>query len=345
MKAFQWTVVGAGPAGIAALGKLIDQGVKPLDIAWVDPTFNVGDLGGKWYRVSSNTKVKLFVDFLEECEAFRFQMSPDFKLKHLDPESTCLLGEIRDPLKWVTDHLKVAVHPYESKVHSLELKNQQWKVGLKDEVIYSKNVILAIGSDPKKLNYPSLKEIPIEIALNDEKLEKENLAEDTVAVFGSSHSSIITLQNLLKAKVKKIINFYINPTRYALYMGDWILFDNTGLKGEAAIWARKYIDGKRPPNLERYPVSTSDFQDIIEECTKVVYTVGFTPRTPPSTPQFSAIKCNDRNGIIAPGLFGLGIAYPEKVEDPFGNEELSVGLWKFMTYLNKVMPLWVKYAP
>jgi len=37
MKVFKWTVIGAGPAGIAAVGKLIDSGVKPLEIAWVDP--------------------------------------------------------------------------------------------------------------------------------------------------------------------------------------------------------------------------------------------------------------------------------------------------------------------
>ena len=345
MKAFKWTVIGAGPAGIAAVGKLIDTGVKPLDIAWVDPKFKVGDLGEKWRRVSSNTKVKLFTKFLEECDVFRYRMAPDHKLKHLDPETTCLLGEIADPLQWVSDHLKVAVHAYENKATTLNLKNQAWEVEMDGETLLSKNVILSTGSTPKKLNFPALGEIPIEVALDDEKIAQENLGSDTVAVFGASHSSMIVLKNLLNAGAKKIINFYLSPLKYALYMDDWILFDNTGLKGEAAIWARKNIDGKWPDRLERYHSSDPNFQRHISSCTKVVYTVGFDSRTPPKTPQYHDLKCNHRNGILAPGLFGFGIAYPEKVEDPFGNEEYSVGLWKFMLYINKVLPLWKRYAP
>ena len=53
MKVFKWAIIGAGPAGIAAIGKLLDIGTAPKDILWVDPAFNVGDLGDKWAPVSS----------------------------------------------------------------------------------------------------------------------------------------------------------------------------------------------------------------------------------------------------------------------------------------------------
>ena len=109
MKTFDWTVIGAGPAGIAAVGKLIDKGVKPLDIAWVDPAFKVGDLGEKWRQVSSNTKVKFFLNYLEECKSFRFGVAPDFELKHISGESTCLLDLVASPLQWVSDHLKLVL--------------------------------------------------------------------------------------------------------------------------------------------------------------------------------------------------------------------------------------------
>jgi hypothetical protein len=33
-----------------------------------------------------------------------------------------------------------------------------------------------------------------------------------------------------------------------------------------------------------------------------------------------------------PGLFGAGIAFPERVVDPHGNEEYAVGFWKFMKF-------------
>lgn len=55
-------------------------------------------------------------------------------------------------------------------------------------------------------------------------------------------------------------------------------------------------------------------------------------------------KHNDKSGIIAHGLFGCGIAFPETTIDLFANVEISVGLWKFMNYLNRVIPVWQKYG-
>ena len=69
---FEWTVIGAGPAGMAAVGRLIDAGVNSKRIAWIDPHFTVGDFGTKWRGVSSNTRAGLFVKFLHECKAFRY---------------------------------------------------------------------------------------------------------------------------------------------------------------------------------------------------------------------------------------------------------------------------------
>ena len=34
---YAWAVIGAGPAGIAAVGKLLDHGVADKDIVWIDP--------------------------------------------------------------------------------------------------------------------------------------------------------------------------------------------------------------------------------------------------------------------------------------------------------------------
>ena len=62
--AYAWTVIGAGPAGIAAVGKLLDHGIAPEEIAWLDPAFSAGDLGAKWRSVSSNTQVGFFLSYL-----------------------------------------------------------------------------------------------------------------------------------------------------------------------------------------------------------------------------------------------------------------------------------------
>ena len=103
----EWVIIGAGPAGIATVGKLLDKGINPRDIGWIDPVFKVGDLGEKWRPVSSNTKVGLFLKFLNACGSFCYQDCPiDFKLNHLPLDGTCLLHDIAEPLQWVSDHLK-----------------------------------------------------------------------------------------------------------------------------------------------------------------------------------------------------------------------------------------------
>jgi len=48
----------------------------------------------------------------------------------------------------------------------------------------------------------------------------------------------------------------------------------------------------------------------------------------------------DAQGEEVRGLYGAGIAWPNKVTDPEGNVEFAVGLAKFMAFLKKVVPEW-----
>jgi hypothetical protein len=75
VETIEWLVIGAGCAGIAAVGKLLDQGIPAHQIGWVDPYFEAGDLGRKWFNVTSNTKVGLFLKFLHGCKAFDYANS------------------------------------------------------------------------------------------------------------------------------------------------------------------------------------------------------------------------------------------------------------------------------
>ena len=156
---------------------------------------------------------------------------------------------------------------------------------------------------------------------------------------------MIALPNLLRHPVEKVINFYRSPLRYAVYLDDWILFDDTGLKGQAAAWARENIDGVYPDRLERCWVGSPDFAEKVAACDRVVYTVGFERRTLPETKQWGQLDYDPTNGILAPGLFGRGIAFPAYTTDPYGYGEYRVGLKKFMDHLNRVLPLWFRYAP
>ena len=339
-KYLDWTVIGAGVAGIAAVGKLIDHGIAPQQIGWIDPHFAVGDLGMKWSRVPANTKVKLFNAYLENCKAFEYEKRPrNFTLDQINPEKTSSLQDVVEPLQWITDHLKSRVHAVSDTAMALNLSNRHWEVKMKRGSLFSKKVILAIGCDPKSLSYPGIEAIPIEIALNPEKLVKAIHPKDTIAVFGSSHTAFLVLANLQNLKVKTV-NFYRSPHRYAVYFKDWILFDATGLKSFTADWAREHIDGVLPPNLKRIPLSDHTFEESLALCNKAIYATGFEKRKLPILDQFEGLNYDDKTGLIAPNLFGLGIAFPQAKFNCLGHLEHLVGLWKFMDYLNSILPIW-----
>lgn|SRR3990167_9034218 len=340
-----WLIIGAGPAGIAAVGRLIDHGISPHEIIWVDPAFKVGDFGEKWACVSSNTKVNLFTRFLQASQAFNYNEAPhDFALNHLTPSDTCELSFMVEPLQWVSNHLGEKVKTKVGQVAHLYMGDHGWYAKLKnDEILHVKNVIIANGAEPKKLSHP-ISSIDLDISLNKEKLTEHISKDNNIAVFGSSHSSIIVMQHLIELGVKKITNFYLSPLRYAVYLNqDEILFDDTGLKGSTALWARKHLHGKLPDNLIRLIGNEENLQQHLPECDKAIYTIGFWQRLSLVIEGAELRQYNQHNGIIAPGLFGFGIGFPPSQEDRFGHIEHRVGLWKFMHYLNEILPIWLAY--
>ncbi|MGB8405178.1 MAG: FAD-dependent oxidoreductase [Mycobacterium sp.] len=345
MSTYAWAVIGAGPAGIAAVGRLLDHGVAPTQIAWLDPDFTAGDLGGKWREVPSNTVASLFLDYLNASPSFQFAAAPPFELTAIDPQLTCPLGLVADALVWISDHLRRRVVPIRGIATALRLQNRAWTIEIGDDQITATNVVLAVGATPRTLDYPGLQEIPLEIALSPSRLAHESLDGATVAVFGASHSAMIALPNLLALPVRKVINIYRHPLRYAVDLGDWTLFDDVGLKGQAAQWARENIDGVHPPRLERYYLHHDETAARLAECDHVVYTVGLQRRPLPALPQWDRLDYDPTTGIIAPGLFGFGVAFPEYHVDPTGFGQHRVGLYKFMQYLDAVLPIWLNYRP
>jgi hypothetical protein len=344
-KEFDWAVIGAGPAGIAVVGKLIDSHVPTERILWIDPAFQVGDFGTKWRNVPSNTRVSLFHKFLEACDSFHFaECEENFALHDADPDLTCHLHVMGDPLQWVTDKLKKQVHCEMTFVKRMRLTKRRWELMTEQGTLYARHVVLAVGAEPKTLSLPDVETIPLAVALDPEQIIRACHDKDTIAVFGSSHSAILIIRFLLEnTNVKKIINFYREPLRYAVHLDNEILFDDTGLKGTTAEWARDNIDGTLPPRLIRVFSSDENLTKYLPECTKAIHAVGFQRRMI-AVDGFGELKYNDRSGIIAPGLFGLGIAFPEAKTDRFGTVEYRVGLWKFMDYLTRVLPVWLRYS-
>lgn len=341
----QWSVIGAGPSGILAIAKLIDSGIDPQQIYWVDPTFSVGDLSNKWSEVPSNTIVKLFVDYIKEMHCIEITSLSHFDLFQLPDNETCLLSKMAGPLQACTEQLRAKVTSIKSMVSHLELKNKRWHMRLTTgEELHASSVILANGASPLCLPLtPSIETLPLEVALAPSKLKESLDPNETIAVFGSSHSAILVLKNLIDLNAKKVINFYLSPCQYALNLGDWTLFDNTGLKGSAAHWAKENIDGTLPPNLIRVLSHEKNLSEHLKNCHKVISATGFHPNQTLEIKGVNSQKYQPQTGIIAPALFGFGIAFPERMRGPMDIEETKIGLWKFATYLKKVLPIWLKY--
>ena len=341
----EWVIVGAGPAGIAVISRLLDAGLPAKKILWIDPEFIVGELGQKWKHVLGNTPVKLFLEFLNSSASFLYKECPiNFEINNLPLEGICELRHLVDPLQWITDHLSKKVTILKTMVTEVKQCNHQWVISTSaKERIYADNVVLATGVDPKQLSYER-PVISVPQAMSLSLLKKQCNAGDIVGVFGSSHTAIVAMYNLIDAGAQKVINFYRSPLKYSLSQGDYILFDNTGLKGYSAKWARTYLEGNGIlPNLERTHISSADFEEKLKICNKIVYAIGFERKKLPMIVPYTDVLYDHSTGIIASGLFGIGIAYPQWKYDKLGIGEYYIGVWDFAKYLDQVFDIWLMY--
>lgn len=95
-----------------------------------------------------------------------------------------------------------------------------------------------------------------------------------------------------------------------------------------------------------------DYGQHLPGCTHVVQAIGYKRNKIPAlesngkpiVPIYDNTTggFEDEKGNKLEGLFGAGIAWPERVVDPEGNVEHAVGLWKFMSFLQRVVPCWVE---
>jgi lysine/ornithine N-monooxygenase len=140
-------------------------------------------------------------------------------------------------------------------ITDLKVSNGVWSIGGENGNYAAKKVVLATGTIPKSLNihnFEVTEEIDLSTALTPSKLKQELKSDDKAAVFGSSHSAMIIIRNLLEAGVNDVANFYLEPLKYAVNMGDYTLYDNSGLKGETAKWVRKNISQNLDSRVKRY---------------------------------------------------------------------------------------------
>lgn len=301
----------------------------------------------------------------------------------MDGDACCLLKHVHDLCASITANLRSlsTVTCVEDAVASVRYATQQdaWNVVTrhKEAGFWTQSVVMATGAHPKSLNvheaYAHVRVIPLEQTFKGASAIQQHVtAEDVVGVFGNSHSGMVVLRNLLEMAhgPRQVFSFAKAPPKYAVYKGDWILHDNTGLKGASATWARSvYENADAEPRLAKILLDASNgaaFADAMAQCTKVVYAVGYEPNPlpviwvddekiaavrilyddrgtgqlyvlPPPPPPNSEEGGESASGtkLFLKGAFGIGIAFPQRVIDRFGNEEYAVGLYKFLNFLKR----------
>ncbi len=340
--AVQWAVIGAGPAGIVIVGLLLDLGIPRHDIVWIDPEFNVGRLGQYYETVPGNTKTCLYIDFIRACKTFQ-DCSPAAieELKKYELTLEYPLSIIIKPLQEITECMRKRVHAQHTMLTGLEFTGDTWHIecgnGFECD---ADRVVLATGSHPRSLNYTDSPEISLDIALNQQLLADYVTQDDTVAVVGSAHSAVLVLKFLSELPVGRIINFYKKPLIYTQDMGGWQLYSSSGLKGLAAEWAKNVLEKNPPCNLVRIYNSEKARAAWLPLCTKIVYAAGYERNPIPGcNPD---LVYDTHTGKIAPGLFGIGIAFPEVIIDEAGNEEHKIGLNSFMQHALEMLPEWMR---
>ncbi|CEO58596.1 hypothetical protein PMG11_03308 [Penicillium brasilianum] len=385
-------VVGAGPAGVAVVGNLLERQLGT--IAWIDPSFESGRVNRKYREVPSNTKVALFQAYANAVQPFKTVIENTPRpnafttMAKLDQEKTCHLHYAADMIRDLTDGLikMDQVHACRGFVTAANLSSKtssdsQWTVcvkqhGSSEEVtIETARLILCTGSHPTNIPVPipglNITRLDLDTVLKPSELATTLPINTptTVGVVGASHSAILALLNLVtlvrdshpQLRVKW---FTRHPLRYAEYMDGWILRDNTGLKGLAADFARSQLEDDKLPTsaagkvIEKIDCGGGEAREMAQyraelpDCSYIVHAVGFTRDPLPQLRRdgealnmafdHGSGKFHEHgDGAVIPGLFGAGIAFPERVVDPHGNVEYAVGFFKFMKFLKRVVPSWV----
>lgn len=399
---YEAVVVGAGPAGITAVGNLLENRIDR--ILWVDEEFNGGRVNQYYREVPSNTKVKLFIDFATAVAPFRKIVSGlpsrdrweepsasdgvpiDGKqdklqeMRKLDQEKGCHLSHAADMCLMLTQGLKrtPGVITQQGRVHDavLDEASSRWTVNVTSSKpsstditsVQAKRVIFCTGSTPSDPPLPTnfdVEHINLDDALSPTHLAKifSPLGPTTVAVIGASHSAILVLMNLSNLALStkpdlKIKWFTRHPLRYAEYEDGFIARDNTGLKGAASVWARENLEPDTFPNssvancIEKIAYEKGTEKEVYDQhlpgTTFVIQAIGYQRNPLPDLkssdgktlqPRFDhdrGVFNNESSKAQLPGLFGAGIAFPERVVDKkYGHEEFNVGFFKFMKAVKK----------
>jgi hypothetical protein len=330
-------IIGAGASGIL-LSLLLQQfGLSTNDFCIIDPHFDGGDLQRKWPNVISNTPWSATTDAFRRC-------LPSVELpkwaKELPPDQPT-------PLRTIAKLLRDLFHARKFQTVRGTVEKAIWKPEDGTWIVYVQSgtgiteinatrVLFAQGSVPKHYDMP-IPSIPLEVALDADRIKTYVKSSDQVIVFGTNHSGIIVLKNLVDNDVGRIVGVHKGSKPF-IWARD---AEYEGLKLDGAAVADSIISGKYPSIRL---VSYDNTPNLIREtrnATWVVYATGFQPdttiRVSDESTDISHTEYDPNTGVLknAPNAWGFGIAYPSQAPDGI---HYDVGISSFLEHFHKQIP-------
>lgn len=330
---YSWAVVGAGPAGVTSVAQLLEHGVKEREIVWIDPEFSSGRMGKYYRNVPSNQKAYQFMEFLNQSSIFRaFDSSAVQAMRAHNQQEEYPLKLAVNILTDLTQHLCNRVFWQQDKVNAMWSSEGLWWLKLNNKTICARKVILAIGAHPKAFCYEGIQEIPLDIALDEQKLQKLVTHDDTVMVVGSAHSAFLIVKYLYDFGVKKIISVYSKEPTFGMI---------GGLAGITAYWVQNVLFGTQPENIIRVKFDPHIVQEYISSCTKIVYAFGYEPNEILVNGS-TRLSYDSKTGVIQKNLYGIGIAFPQPYITDDGRSVNLIGFNSFIYRAKTCMPAWLE---
>lgn len=263
-----YLVVGAGVAGIASVGRLLENlDVKKSKISWIDPQFCCGRMGAFYQRVPANTLNGDLVAAFKLCDSFDWDFHQQKRLEQgidamieLKPDECYPLSSFVAALEDSQLSMLSRVNSYVGKVTGLSKtsRNDKWTVEITSkcptthtsrfETIACDAIIYACGAQPIiphrssefKLHEMDLMVDPIYV----QKLIEANptIASAPFVVVGGSHSAMLIVMNMIENGFSNVINIYRSELRFMHITEDgYVKYPGTGLKGPVGAWVKNNI--------------------------------------------------------------------------------------------------------
>jgi hypothetical protein len=325
MQHYTYGIVGFGISGQLALCELLHRGVPPTEIVVIDETFLGGDLATTYGSVLSNTqwwKTKQALErYLPHSKEALEDVAKTYAPEHCTPVRIIAKACLATALLYGDKVTK-----RRATVTSYTKTEQGWQIPLSPPVV-CKILILCTGGVPKTLPL-DLPSIPLPIALDPDQLKHHVTQQDTVVVFGTSHSGILVLDALLTLGVKTI--GVHKGTRIAEFADEGAY---SGLKEKSAELARTFITTP-PPNLSFISWNEPlELHKALLTATRAVYATGFQQRVLSS----EGSVYNDQTAELQPNLYGFGLGYPGATYID-GKRYEDVSVLSFQEQLDKCLP-------